>query len=812
MLFLSVAKPVIHRFFSCCFCGKGKLRLLVLLACIEVLAGLFCPSLATAQAPCQAVLEGQVMDAHDKTGLPFAGVVIEELNMSCTCDEKGNYRFRGVCKGTYTIRVVHLNCEPLIQSVTVNGNTVQHFYPEHHTEQLRGIEVRDLRNADKLLLPESELSGEKLRQTRGQTLGESLRNIPGVNTLQTGNSIAKPVIHGMHSQRLLILNNGIRQEGQQWGAEHAPEVDPLIADKLKVVKGAGSVRYGSDAMAGVILVEPRALRDSAGVAGEVCMVGASNGRAGTTAAFLEGNHKRLQAFSWRVQGTLKRAGNLSAPGYTLANTGLSEYNFSYALGWKKKHYGAEVYYSQFNTTLGILGPSHTGNLSDLQNALQRTVPAETGTFTYAINRPYQHAGHELFTARAWLHAGRSGKWLLQYGRQYNLRYEYDKHRPLSDSLAGLNHPELQFELTTHTADLIYEHGFLKHGRGCAGISGMTQANTYEGRALIPNFRNRGLGFFWMEKYPMGDFVAEAGLRYDYRVLEVYRNVRLPGGGNIIEQNLHPFENFSGNAGLLYRPDSTLQLSLHAGTAWRPPSVNELYSFGLHHGAAAIEYGNAGLGRERTLNGIFSMRFAPLPQLLLDGNVYVHSISNFIYRKPATQAVLTIRGAFPAFYYVQTNALLRGCDVAAAWKLMPSVQLGVKASWLRATDQTAGNWLIMMPSDRYEGNLTYRLKPVARLHDAYVSAAWMYVTKQWRVPANSDFAEPPAAYHLLNLHMAGFIFLCNRNVEMGFSVWNAGNTRYRDYLDRFRYFADAMGRNYTLRLSIPLQAQLTKQKT
>lgn len=793
-----------HIFFPTSFCDRGKMHQLI--RCLLLCACMWCNASSFAQQTCHAVLEGFVLDAHDKTALPFAGVYIEELKLSCTCDEKGGYRFTGLCQGTYTLKVVHLNCEPLTQIITVNGNTVHHFYPEHHTEQLRGIEVRDLRNADKLLLPETELSGEKLRQTRGQTLGESLRSIPGVNTLQTGNSIAKPVIHGMHSQRLLILNNGIRQEGQQWGAEHAPEIDPLIADKLKVVKGAGSVRYGSDAMAGVILVEPRALRDSAGVAGEVLMVGASNGRSGTASAFLEGNHKRIKAFSWRVQGTLKKAGSLSAPTYTLANTGLTEYNFSYALGWKKKFYGAEVFYSQFNTKLGILGPSHTGNLSDLQRALQSEVPAETGKFTYQINRPYQHAGHELFTARAWLHDGASGKWLLQYGRQYNLRYEYDKHRPLSDSLAGLNHPELQFELSTHTADLTYEHGFLKHGRGCAGISIITQTNTYEGRALIPNFRNRGIGVFWMEKYPMGDFVAEAGLRYDYRKLEVFRNVRLPGGGNTIEQSLHPFQNFSGNAGLLYRPDSTLQLSLHAGTAWRPPSVNELYSFGLHHGAAAIEYGNDSLGSERTLNGIFALRYAPFPALLLDANAYVHSISNFIYRKPTMQPVLTIRGAFPGFQYTQTNALLRGCDVSAAWNLLPHVQLGAKASWLRATDQHADNWLIMMPSDRYEGNFTYRFKPFAHLHDVYLTASWLYVTRQWRVPLNSDFAEPPAAYHLLNLHMAGFVFLWNRNIELGFSVFNAGNTRYRDYLDRFRYFADAMGRNYTLRMGIPLQTQ------
>jgi iron complex outermembrane receptor protein len=119
--------------------------------------------------------------------------------------------------------------------------------------------------------------------------------------LKTGSSVSKPVIHGLHSNRVLILNNGIRQEGQQWGSEHAPEIDPFIATQLTVIKGANSVRYGSDAIAGVILVEPAPMPDSAGIRGELNLVGFSNNREGVVLAIAEQRFEKNKALSWRLQ-------------------------------------------------------------------------------------------------------------------------------------------------------------------------------------------------------------------------------------------------------------------------------------------------------------------------------------------------------------------------------------------------------------------------------------------------------------------------------------------------------------------------------
>ncbi|MEP6728435.1 MAG: hypothetical protein ABJC98_21605 [Bacteroidota bacterium] len=142
----------------------------------------------------------------------------------------------------------------------------------------------------------------------------------------------------------------MRQEGQQWGSEHAAEIDPFIANKITIIKGAASVRHGSDAIVGVILVESKLLEPGKSLQGEINAVAGSNGRVGAISGLLEGkSENKLEGFNWRVQGTLKRAGNFKTASYFLKNTGLTEEDFSLTSNYKnkKENFGAEVYYSSF---------------------------------------------------------------------------------------------------------------------------------------------------------------------------------------------------------------------------------------------------------------------------------------------------------------------------------------------------------------------------------------------------------------------------------------------------------------------------------
>ncbi len=762
---------------------------------------LFFPFLGRTQQ-CQLSLTGSVSDIHNETPIAFVAVYIKELQLTTHTDSLGRYSFSGLCKGKYTIMCSNVQgFKPISKSVDLTENKVLNLTYEVHLTELSEVSVKGTQQAkDKLsTLHASVLVGDELEKNRATTLGDIVKSIPGVNSLNTGNSVSKPVIHGMHSNRVLILNNGIRQEGQQWGSEHAPEIDPFIADKISVVKGANSIMYGSDAIAGVILLDTKPLPDSAKIGGEINVVGNTNGRGGTLVSYLEGKFKKIPAFSWRVQGTLKQNGTIASPDYLLINTGLKEYNFSYELAWKKKNYGIELFYSQFNTTLGIFGASHIGNLTDLQRAFDSKVPLESTSFTYAIDRPYQHVEHELFKAKYYVNTGKIGKLTFVYARQYNWRYEFDKHRPLNDALATKNNPDLEFHLTTHTVDINWSHIRSKGFKGTIGINGMNQANTFRGRMLVPSFENNAVGIFAIENWQHKRWELEAGLRYDVKQLSVYQSEKTVDNQNVLVKNSHPFEQATVSLGANYSVDTTWKVLLNLGTAWRAPSVNELYSNGLHHGAAAVEYGNAALKVEQAYVATLTGMYTPNEDLHIEVSPYYNYIQGFIYRQPTPTPVLTIRGAFPGFDYAQTDAILKGLDVYTAYHFTHWLEWKVKGSILRALNKSADNWLIQMPADRVETEFGFHWDRNQRLKHIYVGPSIQYVAKQTRVPAGSDFVDPPSAYWLVNLNVATHFRMGKKHAEIGLNVSNLMNTRYRDYLDRFRYFTDAMGRNISLRL-------------
>ena len=640
-----------------------------------------------------------------------------------------------------------------------------------------------------------ELSGKELDRSRGLSLGETLQKIPGVTVLQTGPSIFKPVIQGMYGQRVLIMNNGVRQEGQQWGSEHAPEVDPFIAGKLTVVKGASAVRYGSDAIGGVILIDSRPLRKKSGIGGEINLGAFSNNRAGVASGIIEYSPAKVAGLSARIQGTFRRGGNSKTPDYYLKNTGLEEYNFSYALGYSKRRAGIELFYSQFNTKIAILSPSHIGNLTDLKLAIASPVPLETSGFSYKIDRPYQQVSHELAKATAYWKTSGGDKISALYALQYNDRKEYDKHRPLNDSLAALNNPELELHITTHSANLVYEHHAIKNFTGSIGLSSSSQANIFKGRYFIPNFKSYAVGIFFIEQWQKNKWMAELGIRYDYKWLQAYYYKN-----SVYQDPDYLFKNASGSIGLAYQVTEKLKLKANAGTAFRPPHVSELFSKGLHHGAASVEIGDEKLKPEQAYNFSLSAQVQS-KRLSAGASAYYTYIDKYIYLAPVFPATLTIRGAFPTFKYKQVNATFAGIDIWLTDSLTKHFSVSSRASVVYAYNNTTNERLILTPPTRVENGVTYRFDLGKRIVQPYLGISNLIVLRKQNLPDSSDYAAAPSGYTLFNAQ-AGFYFKVGKqSMELNFSCSNVLNERYRDYLDRFRYYADAVGRNYVLRIKL-----------
>ncbi|QEH43816.1 TonB-dependent receptor [Chitinophaga sp. XS-30] len=765
---------------------------------------------ASASAQCTIRLSGTITDTETRQVLSGASITVKETGQAVQSDASGAYLLEGLCPGNYTVRVSHIGCVPVEIAWQVIRDERRNIALPHSITRLQEVAVTGHAAKEVTTAPVETLSGRELDKTRGLTLGDALKRVNGVTTMTTGPNVSKPVINGLHSNRILILNNGIRQEGQQWGSEHAPEVDPFLASKLIVIKGAGSLRYGGDAIGGVVLAEPKPLPVTPGLGGEVNFAGFSNNRLGAVSAILEQQVPEVPGLSWRLQGTVRKGGNTRTPDYWLDNTGVEELNFSVAAGWKRPDYGVELFYSQFNTSLGVFEGSHIGNRGDLEEVIRQGKPRPEYTegFSYEIDRPYQRVEHELFKIKSFLNTGEAGRLNLVLARQFNYRDELDRNSALSVNQMNLN-------LTTYNGELVWDHHDWKGLRGTVGATGMYQDNSYQRRLFVPNYESLQWGAFWTEKWESSDnkWLLEGGIRYD--------NKRFYNLGDNLGEKSFPeqdFSSFSGSLGAQYRILDHFHVSLNAARAWRAAAVNELYATGLHHGAAVYVDGDPYLDPEIASKFNLSLHYDIGEKLEADVNLYYNYIRNFIFQQPTDSIVVTIRGAFPYTYFRQSDVSMKGMDAQLRWHFLPKWQLSTKASILRAWNETDNDWLIAMPSDRFEHELSFFPGNTKRLKENYISLSVSNVLEQTRTPANltdksdprgQDLMAPPAGYTLLNLEAGSTLQLGGQPLSVIIGAGNLLNARYRDYMNFFRYFADEPGTNVYLKLKLPLQFRKNK---
>ncbi|MBC7912829.1 MAG: TonB-dependent receptor [Pyrinomonadaceae bacterium] len=767
----------------------------ILLSCVLIF---IFPFFSVSQE-CSHIIFGSVKNLKDGSILPGASIKILELNRLALAEDDSHYHFNGLCKGKYTLHFSFVGYQDKLITINITKPATEiNIYLIAEAEQLSEVEVTTSSNSKKPLQIQSKLQQKDLENTHGQSLGELLKTIPGLSSIQTGPSISKPVIHGMHSNRILIYNVGVRQEGQQWGSEHAPEIDPFLANQITVIKGAASVMYGADAMGGVIMIEPAPLKYEKGLQGRVNLVGMSNNGSGVFSGMIEGSHGSNQYLSWRVQGTLKVAGNSKTADYYMKNTAFNERNGTLTLGYRKHAFNSKIHVSNYSTKLGIFSGAHIGSTTDLLNAIALTEPLSENqsTLSYHIHRPYQNIQHRIFKIKSGYVIKNLGSINAQYSYQQNNREEFDVVREAKE-----NTYQLKFDLTTQSADLYLDHEYLYGMRGRIGINGIFQQNFYSGRFLIPFFNNHSAGAYLIENWSKNNFTLEAGIRYDMKQMKARLRENVNDNSSPEIQPQFSFNQLSGTFGAAYNFNTSCKITTTVAKAWRPPAINELFSNGVHHGSATFEKGDRNLKEESSINlttGISKTE----GKLTGEASVYLYSIKNYIYLKPDFEPILTVRGAFPSFRYVQVPARFSGLDVMAAYQLNSILNTTIKYSLVGAYNTTINQHLEFIPADKISAMGSLRFPGKKLLKDCSIDLTGNHSLRQWRVSALQDFAPTPKAYTLFNIDLSALISINNHETRVSVSCLNVFNTSYRDYLNRFRYYSDDVGRNIIIRLQVP----------
>ncbi len=778
---------------------------------IALFYSLICISALHAQQNnCAITLRGSIsLSDSEKVDLRAATIYIQETKQHSFADSSGIFTIQHLCPGIVRIKVEYVGYNSVDTVLNLKNDVAVVFYLTNQLHQLSTVVVTtQVLQKDQLTIANKDtIGGIAIEETRGLSLGESLKSIAGVNSIQSGPNISKPVIHGVYSNRILIINNGVRQEGQTWGNDHAPEIDPFIATKYTIIKGPASIRYGSDAIGGVVIIDPQDMPTAPGIDGNINLVGMSNGQVGVASGMIEEAVKgKLNGLSWRLQGTIKEAGNAQAAHYYLGNTGFNEDDYSATVQYTKEQYNIQLYYSEFDTKIGIATASVVGSISDLYEAFARTEPSDTARFTYSIVRPYQTVNHKLYKASGFLNLPHKfGKIEFTYAYQRDIRKEYDADPSYNSIQDASKIPDLNFELNTQTADLIWEHPRIGNKIvGSIGLNFITHGNVEQGTSysqLIPNFVDYGGGIFGIEKYEVKKWTFEAGLRYDYRWLRAY--FLNPTNPTVEEKPTYNWQKSSVDAGVQYKFNDHLTAMYNFGTAWRPPQVIELFANGIHQSAASYEIGDSALTLEKAFNNELSFIYAT-NKVAVEAGYYINYYNHYIYLKPDSLPVQTLEGAFPAYNYTQVNALFQGVDLSITYNINSHFSLVSKTSIVRARNLTTHDWLVYIPADRFDNSIRYHWDSIGKWKNFFAGITNLGVSRQGRVPINSDYVAPPPGYDLWGAEIGWSVPFRHQYMDFNLTVTNLTNVAYRDYLNRFRYFVDDLGRNISVRLLIPLE--------
>ena len=488
----------------------------------------------------------------------------------------------------------------------------------------------------------------------------------------------------------------------------------------------------------------------------------------------------------------------------LNNTAAAEANFSAAIGMQQETGAAELFYSRYENESSVFYGSHIGNLDDLLARFEIGRPLTTYPFSYSIQAPKQKVVHHLLKAKAYYFLPFGGKLTAQYAFQKDIRQEFSVRR-----LDRTRIPALNMWLTTHLAEVFWENMDAPHWKTLLGGSFSLQDNYNQPGTgvvpVIPNFASVGYGAFAIEKYHKDNWNAEAGLRYDYKYLSAdgYDMYSQRYGGE------HNFHNITYSLGGAWQATPHSSLSSNIGVAWRAPQVNELYSSGLHHGAGTYNLGEALLSPETGAKWITSLSYNhPDRGVRLTADAYVQLIKNYIYDYPTGEVRTLFSGVYPIFQYTQADAFFRGVDLDASVRLAKwgaltqSLSYGLRGSVVFANELKTHRYFPFIPAPRLSQSLEWKSQPKGLFQSLEASIGHTFVAKQTRFePSQELVATTPDAYHLFEAAIGGTIAIGEQQtLSVRLSAENLFNQLYKEYTNRFRYYAHDLGRNVYLRLN------------
>ena len=676
------------------------------------------------------------------------------------------------------------------------------------------------RQAKKSALAVDVVDQDFLRKHFTGNFMQAMENIPGVQAMDIGSGFSKPMIRGMGFNRIAVLENGIKQEGQQWGADHGLELDAFNIGTVNVLKGPSSLLYGSDAMGGVIDITSPPVPSVDMLFGDVTLLGKSvNGTLGES--FMLGIKKSF----WyaQVRYSEQHFGDYRIPtdtivyltqkmpvyGRKLKNTAGIERNIGFFAQYQRQRYKANYSVSNVYQKTGFFPGAH--GIPDVSRV-------EDDGDSRNMELPYSKVNHLKVTTLqqyAWEKLVLSG----DFGFQNNHREEWSvfhTHYGSQPVQEKAPEKELAFNLNTLSASVKVRFIGSSSWEHALGWDGQHQRNDISGYSfLLPEYYRSTTGLLWLTTYKPNNVISvSGGMRYDYGYIHIsshedaYLADYLRKQGYDEEQVEHykwnshavkkKFGDYSFSLGLVWTPSERHMVKANVGRSFRLPGANELAANGVHHGTFRHEQGDANLKSEQgwQMDASYNLRYNGFS---ISVSPFVSWFSNYIFLRPTGEwSVLPHAGQI--YRYTGAEALFAGTEATIDIHFLRSFNYRISGEYVYTYNCDEHIPLSFSPPFSMRNTLTWQRKQVM------LYAEWQSIARQNRVDRNEDRTPGANLFHLggsLNIPIRG-----NQAIEITLTARNIFNTRYYNHLSFYRKVEiPEPGHNFQLLIKIPFKKLL-----
>ena len=704
----------------------------------------------------------------------------------------------------------------------------KHHHPEDSTDiffrhlNLNEVTVTGVTGDTKLkhaTAPVSIMTPQLLRATASTNIIDAIAHQPGVSQLTTGGSISKPIIRGLGYNRVVVMSEGVRQEGQQWGDEHGVEVDGSSVGSVEILKGPASLMYGSDAMAGVVIMHAQPTLAEGEMKANVSSEYQTNKGLFHYSLQMAGNQK---GFVWdaRYSDKMAHAYKNKYDGY-VPGSQFRERAGRLMLGFNKAWGHSRLTWTAYHLTPSIIEGERdpeTGELTSNYSPLT----------SYKKSLPFQQVKHYKLVWDNALNLS-SGYLKAIIGYQQNRRQEYEE---------SMDEYGLFLKLQTLTYDLRYITHEWNGWKLSAGIGGMYQQSDNKGEEyLIPDSRLFDFGLYATATKSLGErWTLNGGVRYDHRRLHGYELLD-DGEQRFVDFSRH-FNGVTGSIGAVFNVNQNLNLRLNLARGFRTPNMSELASNGVHEGSLRYEIGNQNLKAEYCLQADLGVDFTSRyfsAQLAL----FANRIDNYIFTHRVAEE---IEEGYLTYAYTQGDARLLGFEVGVDLHPIHSVHFSNTFSYVDArltshhSPLTSDNkYLPFTPAPKWSSELKWELfhhthstvsphamheyrhahpKSGVALNNLYLAAGLDCYLKQTHIYRADDTETETPGYALLSLSAGTDIMLRSKKLaEFYITADNLLNKAYQNHLSRLKYADENvvtgrrgvynMGRNITFKIVVPI---------